>query len=295
MLRATARGAAGGIIGFFTINGDAKDAGAGGAEGRNLFRAEVLGQNVVGDVDRFLFLQNDIFKAVDVEQLQVGLFLNGAGDTAGIHFGSLLDLRGQGTVENDVGYTEMASRFEDAVYFLDDAMFVGYEIEDTVGDDYVGDVACYGHFFNITLTEFDVVKAELISVLASLVDHGGSEINTDDLARFAGFGASDEGVVAGSGPQVDDDVAFLDASKLGRKAAAQAQVGVRIVAFEGAVIVGHNIGGFDGAAPGAAARGLVVFFVLEGDGAVFLADEVFELFGRWRGSLHDRMFKCDKY
>jgi hypothetical protein len=91
------------------------------------------------------------------DQVQVFLFLDGAGDAAGIHFGGLLDLFGQLADQDNIGNTEMTAGFEDAVYFLEDAVFVGDEVQHAIGDDDVGDVRGDGHFFDIALAEFDVV------------------------------------------------------------------------------------------------------------------------------------------
>src|SRR5258708_4309230 len=217
---------------------------------------------MVGNDDGLFFLKGDIFKAVDIDEFEVGFFPDGAGYATGIHFGGFLDLLGKSADQDDIGDAEMSSGFEDAEHFLDDAVFVGDEVEDAIADDDVGDVGGDGHFFDVALPEFYVVVAELFGVGAGFVDHGGGEVDADDFAGVSGFGPGDEAVVAGAGAQVDDDVAFFDFGELGGEAAAEAQVGVGVVAFEVAVVVGHDVVYFGGAAAGTAAGGLVVFFVL---------------------------------
>jgi hypothetical protein len=40
-------------------------------------------------------LQDDVLKTGDVDKFEIGLFLNGAGDASGVHFGGFLDLGGR--------------------------------------------------------------------------------------------------------------------------------------------------------------------------------------------------------
>jgi hypothetical protein len=171
----------------------------------------------------------------------------------------------------------MTAGFEDAVHILEDAVFVGHKIEYAVGDDDVGDVSGDGHLLDVALPEFDVMIADFFSIGAGLIDHGGGEVDADDLAGLPDFGTGDKAIVPGAGSQVDDDVAFLDPGELCGQSATEPQVGVGVITFEGAVVVAHDVINVRGAASGAAAGGLIDLFVLQSDLAVSLTYHFFYL------------------
>ncbi len=93
--------------------------------------------------------------------------------------------------------------------FLEDSVFIGNQVEDTIGYDDIGGVCGDGYLFYIALTKFNVVEIEFFCVGPRLVDHGGGKVNADDLAGLAGLVASDEGVIAGAGTEVDHDDRLL--------------------------------------------------------------------------------------
>lgn len=254
LLIAAAGSAAEGLSGFFGIHGDAEDARAKPSEFGDLAGAEILSQYVIGDRDGLFLLKGNGLETCGLDKAKIFVFLDGAGDATGIHFSGFLDLGGQGAFEDDVGNAEMASGFKDAVDFPEDAVFIGDEVEDAVGYDYVGDIRGNGHFFYVALTEFDVVVTELVSIGAGLIEHGGREVDTDDLTPFPGFGAGNKTIITGSGSQVDHYVAFFDLGELSGKATAQAQVSIGIITAQGTVIVCHNSMDLGGAASGTATR-----------------------------------------
>jgi len=61
--------------------------------------------------------------------------------------------------QDNVGDAEVTAGFEDAVCLLEDAVFVGHQVQDAVGDDDISYVSRDGHFFYVALAKFDVVKA----------------------------------------------------------------------------------------------------------------------------------------
>src|SRR5579863_1220006 len=89
---ATTRSTAGGVFGFFSVNRDTDDAVSGPPEIVDLFGAEIGTEYVVGNVDRLFLLHGNILKAGDIDQLEIGFFLDGTGDTARVHFGGFADL-----------------------------------------------------------------------------------------------------------------------------------------------------------------------------------------------------------
>src|ERR1700753_1355249 len=88
-------------------DGDTVDAGAGLLKVPDLLRSKVLGQDVVGDGDGLFLLKGDTGKAGSLDQVQVFALLNSSGDTTGIHFGGLPDLKRKGTHQDNVGDAEV--------------------------------------------------------------------------------------------------------------------------------------------------------------------------------------------
>src|ERR1700722_7824802 len=123
------------FFGFLGVNGDAVDPRAGGFEGGDLASAKILAEYVVGNSDGFFLLKGDGLKSGVFDQVQVLVFLNGTGDATGVHFSGFADFRGQFADQDYIGNAEVAAGLQDAVYLLKDAVFVGDEVQDAVGDD----------------------------------------------------------------------------------------------------------------------------------------------------------------
>ena len=133
-LLATIRAAAGFLgDGFLGKDGNADDARSGGFKSGDPVGGEVLGQDIIWNGDDLFFLERDLSESCCFNEGQVVFRLDGPGDAAGIHFGGLLDLRGQIADQDNVGYAEMAAGFEDAMDFLEDAVFVWDEVQDSPG------------------------------------------------------------------------------------------------------------------------------------------------------------------
>ena len=135
---------------------------------------------------------------------------------------------------------------------------------------------------NVALSELHILVAEFLRILLRLGHHFRGEVHADHAAIHTGLVACHEAVVAGAAAQVEHGVTGLDAGELRGQAAAQAEVGIGVVAFHLGVVIGHDVVHLRTATTRATAAARVGILILFGDLRVLGADHVF----RFLSSVH---------
>src|SRR4030042_1246647 len=166
-------------------DGDAQDGGAGGAVGGELPGADILQHVFIREVEPLRGLDVDRGEARFVDDPDVFLGGQRAGDAADADLGDFLELGRKLALEDDVRDAKPAARLEDAEALGEGQALVGDEVEDAVADDDVGRRVVDGEGFDVAEAELDVLEAAAFGVHAGLVDHLGRHVDANDPARVA--------------------------------------------------------------------------------------------------------------
>ncbi len=123
---------------------------------------------------------------------------------------------------DDVGDGEAAAGAEDAEGFGEDAVLVGGEVDDAVGDDDVDGVVREGDVLDLSLEELDVGEAGLELVLAGEGEHLVGHVEAVGKTGSPDAAGGEEDVDASAGAEVEDDLAGEEIGEGGGVAAAEA-------------------------------------------------------------------------
>ena len=115
-----------------------------------------------------------------------------------------------------------------------------------------------GQEFDIALSEFDIAVAEFVCIGARAIDHRRCEIDADDMAGCTGFSTGYKAIISCAAAEIDHDVPLFDLGKFSGQPATEAEIGIWSIAFELAVVIGHDVVHISSAAAGATACSFVV-------------------------------------
>eukprot|EP00977_Amphora_coffeiformis_P030149 scaffold44995_cov160-Amphora_coffeaeformis.AAC.1 len=127
-------------LGLFGVDGNTENSRARRGKGLHLFGRQVLFQNIGWYDDGFFLLDHHVTKTCGRNQCQVLVHLHGPGYAPGVQFRRGTYLVGQSSFEDNVGYTKMSPRFEDAHNFAKDSRLVGYQIQNTIAHHHIDTV-----------------------------------------------------------------------------------------------------------------------------------------------------------
>ena len=122
---------------------------------------------------------------------------------------------------DDVGDGEAAAGAEHAKGFAQDAILVGGEIDDAVGDDDVDGVVGQGNVFDLALEELDVGDAGLALVFAREGEHVVGHVEAVGFAGGADALCGEQHVDAAAGAEIEYGLAGPQFDERGWIAAAE--------------------------------------------------------------------------
>ena len=128
---------------------------------------------------------------------------------------------GNGAAHDNVGDGEAAARLEHAKRLAQDAVLVGREIDDAVGDDDVDRVVGQGNVFDLAFEKLDVFDACLALVFAGQGEHVVGHVEAVSLAAGSHAARGEQHVDAAAGAEVEHNVTGLEIDERGGIAAAQ--------------------------------------------------------------------------
>src|SRR6185437_2640596 len=134
--------------------------------------------DVVGSRD----FERDVCEPCGFELVLIVRSLKGAGDATDPEEHAVAYGVRDVTEEDHVGDGEAAAGAEDTKCFREDAVFIGGEIDNAVGDDDVDGTAGKGYGFDLAFEEFDVGDACLTLVFAREVQHFVSHVEAIGFA-----------------------------------------------------------------------------------------------------------------
>ena len=186
-------------------------------------------------------------------------FFEGAGDAADPEFDVAFEFGGDFAADDDIADGEAAAGFEDAEGFAEDAVFVGGEVDDAVGNDDVDGVIGEGDVFDFALEEFDVLDAGFLLIVAGEGEHVVGHVETVGLAGGADAAGGEKDVDTAAGAEIENGFAGLELGEGGGVATAEGGeeggFGEGLRLGEGVEAAGDGIGAAAAGFPGGDAAG----------------------------------------
>ena len=136
----------------------------------------------------------------------------------------LANFGGNVAADDDIGDGETSAGFENAEGLAQDAIFVGGEIDDAIGDDDVDRVVGQGNVFDFALEEFDVFDAGFALVLAGQREHLIGHVEAVGFAGGADAAGGEQDVDAAAGAEVEDRFAGVQFGQGGGVAAVRGRL-----------------------------------------------------------------------